>query len=293
MQTDVLQLIPLNVNGVMGMRNTKKENQTFEDIRHFDENGIEYWYGRELQKILEYNKWENFEKVINKAMIACENTGISVTEHFPDVRKTIKMPKGAEKEIKDYKLSRYACYLIAQNGDSRKKVIALAQTYFAVQTRKQEITEKEYSLLTEDEKRFYQRNLTRKGNYSLNIAAKNAGVKNFDKFHNAGYKGLYNGETADDIAKRKGLRYREDILDNMGSDELIANLFRISQTEQKLKKDNIQTEKEANKTHYNIGKNIREVIEKNGGTMPEDLPTPEKSLKQLEKEKNNMLKNNK
>jgi len=293
MQTDVLQLIPLNVNGVMGMKNAKKENQTFEDIRHIDENGIEYWYGRELQKILEYNKWENFEKVINKAMIACENTGISVTEHFPDVRKTIKMPKGAEKEIKDYKLSRYACYLIAQNGDSRKKVIALAQTYFAVQTRKQEITEKEYSLLTEDEKRFYQRNLTRKGNYSLNIAAKNAGVKNFDKFHNAGYKGLYNGETADDIAKRKGLRYREDILDNMGSDELIANLFRISQTEQKLKKDNIQTEKEANKTHYNIGKNIREVIEKNGGTMPEDLPTPEKSLKQLEKEKNNMLKNNK
>lgn len=275
------------------MKNAKKENQTFEDIRHIDENGIEYWYGRELQKILEYNKWENFEKVINKAMIACENTGISVTEHFPDVRKTIKMPKGAEKEIKDYKLSRYACYLIAQNGDSRKKVIALAQTYFAVQTRKQEITEKEYSLLTEDEKRFYQRNLTRKGNYSLNIAAKNAGVKNFDKFHNAGYKGLYNGETADDIAKRKGLRYREDILDNMGSDELIANLFRISQTEQKLKKDNIQTEKEANKTHYNIGKNIREVIEKNGGTMPEDLPTPEKSLKQLEKEKNNMLKSNK
>ena len=275
------------------MKNAKKENQTFEDIRHIEENGIEYWYGRELQKILEYNKWENFEKVINKAMIACENTGISVTEHFPDVRKTIKMPKGAEKEIKDYKLSRYACYLIAQNGDSRKKVIALAQTYFAVQTRKQEITEKEYSLLTEDEKRFYQRNLTRKGNYSLNIAAKNAGVKNFDKFHNAGYKGLYNGETADDIAKRKGLRYREDILDNMGSDELIANLFRISQTEQKLKKDNIQTEKEANKTHYNIGKNIREVIEKNGGTMPEDLPTPEKSLKQLEKEKNNMLKNNK
>ena len=277
----------------MGMKNAKKENQTFEDIRHIDENGIEYWYGRELQKILEYNKWENFEKVINKAMIACENTGISVTEHFPDVRKTIKMPKGAEKEIKDYKLSRYACYLIAQNGDSRKKVIALAQTYFAVQTRKQEITEKEYSLLTEDEKRFYQRNLTRKENYSINIAAKNAGVKNFDKFHNAGYKGLYNGETADDIAKRKGLRYREDILDNMGSDELIANLFRISQTEQKLKKDNIQTEKEANKTHYNIGKNIREVIEKNGGTMPEDLPTPEKSLKQLEKEKNNMLKNNK
>ena len=211
-------------------------------------------------------------------------------EHFIDINKLSKRANNAEVEIKDYELTRYACYLIAQNGDSRKKVIALAQTYFAVQTRKQEITEKEYSMLTEDEKRFYQRNLTRKGNYSLNQTAKKAGVKNFDKFHNAGYKGLYNGETADDIAKRKGLRYREDILDNMGSDELIANLFRISQTEQKMKKDNIKTEKEANKTHYNIGKNIREVIEKNGGTMPEDLPTPKKSLKQLEKENNKMLK---
>ena len=268
----------------------EKEDKTFESIKHIDEDGIEFWYARELQKVLEYNKWENFEKVIAKAKIACKNTGISENEHFPNIRKTIKMPKGAEKEIKDYQLTRYACYLIAQNADPRKEVIALAQTYFAVQTRKQEITEKEYGLLTEDEKRFYQRNLTRKGNYSLNQAAKKAGVKNFDKFHNSGYKGLYNGETADDIAKRKGLRYREDILDNMGSDELIANLFRISQTEQKLKKDNIQTEIEANKTHYNIGKNIREVIAKNGGTMPEDLPTPQKSLKQLEKENMKSLK---
>ena len=138
-------------------------------------------------------------------------------------------------------------------------------------------------MLTEDEKRFYQRNLTRKSNYSLNQAAKNAGVKNFDRFHNAGYKGLYNGETADNIAKRKGLRYREDILDNMGSDELIANLFRISQTEQKLKKDNIKTEKEANFTHYEVGKKVRKAIADIGGTMPEDLPTPKKSLKQLEK----------
>ena len=272
------------------MKILKKENQTFEDIKHIDENNMEFWFARELQKVLEYNKWENFEKVIAKAKIACENTGISVIDHFPDVRKMVRIGSGAEKEVKDYKLTRYACYIIAQNGDPRKEVIALAQTYFAVQTRKQEITEKEYSMLTEDEKRFYQRDLTRKGNYSLNQAAKNAGVKNFDKFHNAGYKGLYNGETANEIAKRKGLRYREDILDNMGSDELIANLFRISQTEQKLRKDNIQGEKEANDTHYNIGKNIREVIEKNGGIMPEELPTPEKSLKQLEKENKKMLK---
>lgn len=260
-------------------------NENFENIKHIDENGVEYWYARELQKILEYNKWENFEKVIRKAKQSCENSNISNLDHFLDVRKMVAIGSGAEKEIKDYKLTRYACYLIAQNGDSRKKVIALAQTYFAIQTRKQELTEKEYSMLTEDEKRFYQRNLTRKGNYSLNQAAKNAGVKNFDKFHNAGYKGLYNGETADDIAKRKGLRYREDILDNMGSEELAANLFRITQTESRLKRDNIQTESAANKTHYEVGSKIRNTIKELGGTMPEDLPTPEKSLKQLEKEK--------
>ena len=266
------------------------DNKTFEDIKHIDENGIEFWYARELMKILEYKQWRRFENVIDKAKKACENSDISVFEHFADVGKLSKRANNAEVEIKDYKLTRYACYLVAQNGDPRKEVIALAQTYFAVQTRKQEITEKEYSELTEDEKRFYQRNLTKKGNYSLNQTAKNAGVKNFDKFHNSGYKGLYNGETADDIAKRKGLRYREDILDNMGSEELAANLFRITQTESKLKKDNIQTEKDANKAHYKIGKNIREVIKKNGGTMPEDLPTPKKSLKQLEKESKKMLK---
>ena len=205
--------------------------------------------------------------------------------------KLIQHGKGGTRNIKDYKLSRYACYLIAQNGDSHMKVIALAQTYFAIQTRKQELSEKEYSMLTEDEKRFYQRNLTRKGNYSLNMVARNVGVRNFDKFHNAGYKGLYNGENADDIARRKGLRYREDILDNMGSDELIANLFRISQTEQKLRKDNIDTEKKACDTHNKIGKIVRKAIKEAGGTMPEDLPTPRKSLKQLEKEKIKQLKN--
>ena len=271
------------------MINMKKienySNENFEDIKHVDENGVEYWDARELQVVLDYKEWRKFESVINKAKKSCQSAGIAVVEQFVDADKLSKRANNAEVVIKDYKLTRYACYLIAQNGDSRKKVIALAQTYFAIQTRKQEIFEKEYSSLTEDEKRFYQRDLTKKGNYSLNKTAKNAGVKNFDKFHNSGYKGLYNGETADDIAKRKGLRYREEILDNMGSDELIANLFRISQTEQKLKNDNIQTEKGANETHYNIGKNIREVITKNGGTMPEELPTPKKSLKALERDR--------
>lgn len=264
----------------------KKYNETvFENIKHIDEYGNEYWLARELQNVLEYKRWDKFCNVINNAKKACDNSNYKVFEHFSQVGKTSKMPNGGVKKLLDYKLSRYACYLIVQNADPRKEIVALGQTYFAVQTRRQELTEIEYSMLTEDEKRFYQRNLTKKGNYSLNQVAKKAGVKNFDKFHNAGYKGLYNGETADDIAKRKRLRYREEILDNMGSEELATNLFRISQTEARLKKDNIQGEGKANETHYNIGKNIREVIAKNGGTMPECLPTPKKPLKELEKER--------
>ena len=256
----------------------------FEDIKHIDENSNEYWLARELMPLLEYSKWERFSNAIDNAKIACEKSDYNVDDHFPGVGKMVVIGSKTKRNIIDYKLSRYACYLIVQNADPRKKNIALAQTYFAIQTRKQELSEKEYSELTEDEKRFYQRDLTRKGNYSLNITARNAGVKNFDKFHNSGYKGLYNGETANDIAKRKKLRYRDDILDNMGSDELIANLFRISQTEQKLKNENIKVESKANKTHYKVGKEIRNTIEKLGGTMPENLPTPNKSLKELEKE---------
>ena len=267
--------------------------KVFEDIKHIDEEGNEYWFARELMPLLGYSKWERFTNAINNAKTSCVKSGYDINDHFPEVGKMVQIGSKTSRKLVDYKLSRYACYLIVQNGDSRKEAIALGQTYFAIQTRKQELSEKEYNELTEDEKRLYQRNLTRKGNYSLNIAAKNAGVKNFDKFHNSGYKGLYNGETANDIAKRKKLRYREDILDNMGSDELIANLFRISQTEQKLKNEKIKLENEANKTHYNIGKNIREVIAKNGGTMPENLPTPEKRLIQLENEsKKKILKQN-
>lgn len=268
----------------------KYNEKTFENIKHIDEYGYEYWLARELMNILQYSNWQNFEKIINKAIMACENSNFNGIDHFIDVSKMVLIGSGAYRKQKDFKLSRYACYLIAQNGDSRKTVIALAQTYFAIQTRKQELTQKEYFMLTEDEKRFYQRNLTKKGNYYLNQAAKKSGIKNFDQFHNAGYKGLYNGETADDIAKRKGLRYREDILDNMGSDELIANLFRISQTEQKLKRDNIIGEKNACITYKEIGRIVRNAIKEAGGTMHEDLPTPKKSLKELEKEnKNNLI----
>ena len=270
---------------MMLMKDMDKNNKKFENIKHIDENGIEYWNARELMIILEYKQWRRFENVINKAKETCKNSDISVIEHFANIGKTIKMPKGAEKIISDYKLTRYACYLIAQNGDSRKKVIALAQTYFAVQTRKQEISEKEYSMLTEDEKRFYQRNLTRKGNYSLNQTAKKAGVKNFDKFHNSGYKGLYNGETADDIAKRKGLRYREDILDNMGSEELAANLFRITQTESRLKRDKIDTEKDACNTHNKIGKIVRNAIKKAGRNNARRFANTKKEFKTIRKRK--------
>ena len=255
----------------------------FEEIKHIDENGNEYWFARELQKVLEYKNWRNFNKVIDRAIISANTSYPNQNVWGVEVNTPISSGKGKIEMIKDYKLSRYACYLIAQNGDSRKKVIALAQTYFAIQTRKQELIERDYESLSEDEKRFYQRNLTRKGNHSLNIAARDAGVKNFDRFHNSGYRGLYNGETANDIAKRKNLRYREDILDNMCSDELIANLFRISLTEQKLKNENIKLEREANIAHYDVGRDIRNTIIKQGGTMPEDLPTPNKSLKELEK----------
>ena len=267
------------------MNEISKYNEIiFENIKHIDEYGNEYWYARELSKALEYKDWRNFQKVIDKAVLSANNSVSSEKDWLVEVNKPIKTGKGKKEIIKDYKLSRYICYLIVQNADPSKEIVALGQTYFAVQTRKQELTEKEYISLTEDEKRFYQRNLTRKGNYSLNQTAKNCGVKNFDKFHNAGYRGLYNGETANDIAKRKKLRYREDILDNMGSEELAANLFRINQTKQKLLKDNVQGDKEAKNVHYEVGKKVRKAIADIGGMMPEEMPTPEKSLKELERQ---------
>ena len=260
-----------------------KSISVFENIKHIDEFGSEYWSARELSKVLEYSEYRKFMSVIKKAMVSCNTSLQNVNYHFAQSDGMIDLGKGAKRKVSNYKLSRYACYLIVQNADSKKEIVALGQTYFAIQTRKQELREKQYDELSEDEKRFYNRELTKKGNYSLNQTARNAGVRNFDKFHNYGYKGLYNGETANDIAKRKGLRYREDILDNMGSDELIANLFRISQTDQKLKNENVIGENKANIVHYNMGKDIRKFIAGQGGKMPEELPTPEKSLKELEK----------
>lgn len=263
----------------------KYKEKTFEDIKHKDELGNEYWEARELMRALEYSKWENFQKVIDKAKIACDISKNSVSEHFPDVRKTIEMPKGAIKEVIDYHLSRYACYLIVQNSDPRKESVALGQTYFAVQTRKMEITQEEYSKLSEDEKRLYTRINVKNKNKYLFDTAKNAGVTNYGRFNDYGYRGLYNGETAKQIAKRKGINPdKEDILDYMGSTELAANLFRITQTDEVLKNKQIDNEDDACKTHHIVGQAVRQTIEKIGGTMPEKLPTPDKSIKELEKE---------
>ena len=257
----------------------------FENIKHIDEYGDEYWYARELQVALDYKRWDKFCKVIENAKIACEKSDYDVLDHFSQLGKMVEIGSGAKRKQVDYELSRYACYLIVQNSDPKKQVVALGQTYFAIQTRKQEITEQEYDSLSDDEKRFYQRKLTKQGNYTLQKVASSVGVKNMAEFHNAGYKGLYNGETADDIFKRKKLRYREDILDNMNEDELVANLFRINQTKQKLLKDNVQGEKEAKDVHYEVGKKVRKAIADIGGMMPEEMPTPKKSLKELEREK--------
>ena len=214
----------------------------FEDIKHIDENGNEYWYARELMKVLEYKEWRKFNKVVQKAMEACNESNYYILDHFVLEDKKVSIGSNTSRKIKDYKLSRYACYLIVQNCNPRITIIALAQTYFAIQTRKQELSDNEYNVLTEDEKRIYRRNQVRKGNYNLNKTAINSGVKDLARFHNAGYKGLYNGESANDIFKRKKLRYREDILDNMESEELADNIFRIAQTDAKLKRDNVDNE---------------------------------------------------
>lgn len=269
----------------------KETEKTFESIKHIDENGIEYWLARELMEALGYKSWRYFEDVIKKAIIACKNSEVPANEHFVVNNKMVQIGSGAEREQKDYKLTRYACYLIAQNANSRLKAVALAQTYFAVQTRKQEITEEEYKRLSEDEKRLYNRRTIRNRNKYLFDTAKTAGVKNYGKFNNAGYTGLYAGETAEAIRNRKGLTEKQDILDYMGSAELGANIFRITQTDELLKNNKVNSEEEACHTHNRVGKAVRKAIEELGGTMPENLPTPKKSIKELEKEKKQEEKN--
>ena len=260
---------------------TYKE-KIFEEIKHIDEEGNEYWEARELQELLGYKEWRWFANVIEKSQIACSQSNNRINHHFGVYSKIVKAG-ATSKAIIDYKLSRYACYLIVQNANPKLKNVALGQTYFAIQTRRMELTEQEYSNLTEDEKRLYRRKQTKEGNKALYKLAVTKGVKNFDKFTNAGYRGLYKGETADDIARRKKFRYREDILDHMGSAELSANAFRISQTEQLLEKQKEKSEKQASDTHYIVGKTIRETIKQLGNPMPEELPTPNKSIKELER----------
>lgn len=258
--------------------------EIFEKIKHYTEEGVEFWYARELQHVLEYREWRNFLKTIQKAKDGCEMAQQSVLVHFVDVNKTSPMPNGGVKVMDDFMLSRYACYLIVMNGDPRKAVIALGQTYFAVQTRKQELADAEFRMMTEDERRLHLRNEVRGSNKKLASAAQDAGVRNFGKFQNYGYRGLYNGENAADIRKRKGLKQKDDILDYMGSTELAANYFRITQTEDKLRREQIQGEQNANETHYHVGRKVRQTIAELGGTMPEELPVPEKSIQAIEAE---------
>lgn len=258
----------------------------FESIKHVDENGAEYWLARELAKVLQYSEWRNFENSIFKAMEACKNSGQDINLHFGGVATFTKINNGSTRKISDYALSRYACYLIVMNGDPNKNIIALGQTYFAVKTRERELQE-EYDRLSEDQKRLAIRSEMAEHNKSLAEAAQMAGVvepKDYAIFQNRGYQGLYGGLGVKEIHARKGLKKNEKILDHMGSTELAANLFRATQTDEKLRRENIQGKQAANETHYQVGKKVRQTIEELGGTMPEDLPTPNKSIAQLKQE---------
>lgn len=265
----------------------REYNETiFENIKHINDRGQEFWYARELQIVLEYTEWRKFKNVISKAMIACENSKNEVSDQFVGAAKLIKAGKGARREIEDFELSRYACYLIVMNGDARKEVIALGQTYFAVKTRQQELIE-DYDNLSEERKRLSIRQEMKRHNKNLADAAHDAGIdtpKDYAIFQNKGYQGLYGGLGVKQIHERKGLKKNQQILDHMGSTELAANLFRATQTEEKLKRENIQGKENAGKTHYEVGAKVRQTIADLGGTMPENLPTPDKSIKQIEKE---------
>ena len=271
-----------------------EEYKNFEEIKKIREDGTEYWNARELSEVLQYVQWRNFAKVIDRAKLACQNSGRSIEDDFAEVSKIVEAG-ATQKKVTDYEWSRYACYLIVQNGDPRKEVIALGQTYFAIQTRRQEVADY-FNQLDEDNKRLVIRGDIKQWNQMLLEVAHNSGVittQEYAEFQNAGYMGLYGGLTVDDIHKKKNLKDKEKILDFMGSEELAANLFRITQTEAKLKRENIKTKQKANQTHYTVGTTVRKAIKDIGGTMPEDLPRPEKSIKQIEKEQLKRLKDKK
>lgn len=264
----------------------KYSEQTFESIKHVNEYGEEYWLARELQLVLEYAQWRRFSDAIERAKLACKNSGFAVEDHFADVGKMVDIGSGAERQIDDVMLSRYACYLIVMNGDPRKEVIAVGQSYFAVKTRQQELIDN-YEQMSEDQKRLAIRNEMIAHNKSLAEAAQMAGIADEREYvisQNKGYQGLYGGLGAKEIHARKGLKKSQKILDHMGCTELAANLFRATQTDEKLRRENIQGKQAAYDTHYQVGKKVRQTIQELGGTMPEDLPTPQKSIAQIERE---------
>lgn len=280
-------------NALSDEERTSYGESLFDSIKHINEYGQEFWYARELQVALEYTEWRNFSKVIERAKTACKNSENTISDHFVEVNKIVKAG-AATKDIGDIELSRYACYLIVQNGDSRKKVIALGQTYFAVKTRQQELIEN-FDDLSEDKKRLAIRGEMITHNKSLAEAAKMAGINDpldYAIFQNKGYQGLYGGLGVKEIHARKGLKKSQKILDHMGSTELAANLFRATQTDEKLRREHITGKSEANQTHYEVGKKVRQTIKELGGTMPEDLPTPTKSIKQIEKEQRKLNDSN-
>ncbi len=264
-----------------------EHHRTFESQRQ-ERDGIEFWSARKLARALDYYEYRNFTPVIEKAKAACKNSGHNIDDHFVDMHEMIEIGKGGQRQAKDVKLSRYACYLIVQNGDPAKPVIANGQTYFAIQTRRQELSDNQsFQQLKEEEKRLFLRNELKEHNKQLVETAQLAGVAttlDFAIFQNHGYKGLYGGLDAQGIHKHKGLKPKQKILDHMGSTELAANLFRATQTDEKLKREQIKGKSKANETHFNVGRKVRQTIQELGGTMPENLPVAEKGIKELEKE---------
>ena len=269
----------------------------FENAKQIDETGNEYWSARDLQGLLDYSTWQKFSAVIDKAQIACAQSGYAVPDHFNQTVKMVSIGSGAQRQQPDYKLSRYACYLIVQNGDPSKSVIAAGQTYFAVQTRRQELQDEEtFRQLGEDKQRLLLRGQLREHNNDLAAAAKDAGIEHpveYAVFQNHGYKGLYGGLDNQGIHKRKQLKKSEKILDHMNASELAANLFRATQTEEKLRRENIKGKTQANQAHFEVGSKVRQTIAELGCIMPEDQPKPEKSIQQLEKEAQKILTNKK